>query len=369
MENLISGVSNSVNSTRIHTDLKVEYPVFEVPSHGELSDHDDVATLRTSEFLEFALKEALQQSNNALASIPPERIGTVFGTTVGCAMNNEEFYRQYLRSMNPEMTAITRYLTNNPALYIREKFGYKGIAQTINNACASGTDAIGQAMSWINSGLCDAVIAGGTDELCRVVYNGFISLQVYSEYSPRPFSGNRDGLNLGEGAGVLILVRPDLAKEALGHILSYGTATDAYHPTAPHPEGDGLVKAIQEAFELSGTTPGDCAFINAHGTATPDNDKVEGQVFAKHLPRIPFFSPKAQTGHTLGAAGAIEAIITLELLNRQTIPQSIGYEELDPVINCSPVLKTTTTNKRIALSTSLAFGGTNSAIVIEGKNS
>jgi 3-oxoacyl-(acyl-carrier-protein) synthase len=367
VDNLLGGVVRSTAPSRIPSDLNTRYPVFEVGPHPRLTEHEDETTLRTSQLLAIAVDEAMEGSGALLQKVNPTRIGIVFGTTVGCAMNNEDFYRQYLEGSAPDMGPITRYLCNNPALFIRERCGFQGIAQTVNNACASGTDAIGQALSWIEAGLCDVVIAGGTDELCRVVYNGFVSLQVYSESAPKPFSANRTGLNLGEGAAVMILARPDLAPDPQGYVLSYGTASDAYHPTAPHPEGEGLVDAIRQAMSRSETTVDQLAFINAHGTSTYDNDKVEGGVFNRVLKGVPFFSPKSQTGHTLGAAGAIEAVITLDLLNRKAMPASAGFEEQDREIPCRPNTEPTTITRNRAISTSLAFGGTNSAILLEGK--
>jgi 3-oxoacyl-(acyl-carrier-protein) synthase len=367
VDNLLAGVVRSTPPSRIPSDLNTRYPVFEVGPHPGLTEHEDATTLRTSQLLAIAVDEAMEGLGSLLRQVDPLRIGTVFGTTVGCAMNNEDFYRQYLEGSAPDMAPITRYLRNNPALFIRERCGFQGIAQTVNNACASGTDAIGQALSWIQAGLCDVVIAGGTDELCRVVYNGFVSLQVYSESAPKPFSANRTGLNLGEGAAVMILARPELVPEAHGYVLSYGSASDAYHPTAPHPEGEGLVEAIRQAMTRSESTVDQLAFINAHGTSTYDNDKVEGAVFDRVLQGVPFFSPKAQTGHTLGAAGAIEAVITLDLLNRRRLPASAGFEEQDGEIPCRPNTEPTTITQNRAISTSLAFGGTNSAIMLEGK--
>ncbi|MEK7270330.1 MAG: hypothetical protein AAB215_05220 [Planctomycetota bacterium] len=184
-----------------------------------------------------------------------------------------------------------------------------------------------------------------------------------------PFDRNRQGLNLGEGAGILILesadsacrrgIRPDL------RLAGYGSASDAYHLTAPRPDGSGLETALRVALSEAGITPGDTAFVNAHGTATRENDKVEGAVLARVFGRdVRFLSTKGLTGHTLGAAGALEAAFTAAALREGWIPASAGCVEPDPEIPASPVRERTAIHGRWAASTSLAFGGVNSAVII-----
>jgi 3-oxoacyl-[acyl-carrier-protein] synthase-1/3-oxoacyl-[acyl-carrier-protein] synthase II len=148
-------------------------------------------------------------------------------------------------------------------------------------------------------------------------------------------------------------------------VVGYGGACDAHHLTAPHPEGAGLKRALQEALAACGAGPGDIAFVNAHGTGTPDNDRVESRTLAEVLPGVPFLSTKGFTGHTLGAAGGIEAALTLACLEQGRIPASIGFAETDPELPVSPVREATATPGRLALSQSLAFGGNNAVIVFE----
>jgi 3-oxoacyl-[acyl-carrier-protein] synthase-1/3-oxoacyl-[acyl-carrier-protein] synthase II len=212
------------------------------------------------------------------------------------------------------------------------------------------------------------VIAGGADELLRVTYAGFSSLMITDTQPCKPFDVKRKGLNLGEGAGILILesdaVRAD--KAVHGKVLGYGSACDAHHLTAPHPDGAGLKLAMQEAFTAAGVTSADIAFVNTHGTGTPDNDRVEGRVLSELLPGVPFLSTKGYTGHTLGAAGGIEAAFTVACLQRGEIPASIGFSEPDPDVIVTPVIKNRCIDGDIALSESLAFGG-NNAVLILGK--
>jgi len=262
------------------------------------------------------------------------------------------------------MKPIRRFLNSNPSASIAREFEISGPLQTIVNACASGTDAIGIAASWIKAGLCDIVIAGGTDELCRVTYNGFISLMITDHEPCRPFDATRNGLNLGEGAGVMILESEKSAKaNPQCCVAGYGAACDAYHLTAPKPDGDGLKRAMASAFKSASISPDKIDFINAHGTGTKDNDKVESLVIGEVMPGTPFFSTKGYTGHTLGAAGAIEAAFTIASLNKNKIPQSIGFTNNDEKSNVFPVQEQKELSCKIAMSESVAFGGNNSVLI------
>ncbi len=250
---------------------------------------------------------------------------------------------------------------------IAREHGLRGPCQTVVNACSSGTDAIGIAASWIRAGVCDAVIAGGADELCRVTLNGFASLRLTDPGPCRPFDRQRRGLNLGEGAGMLLLVSDEtarrLARPARAYVLGYGSACDAYHLTAPHPEGTGLKRAIGEALAGSGRSVSEIAFVNAHGTGTPDNDRVESRTLDALLPGVPFHSSKCFTGHTLGAAGGIEAAFTVACLEQGRIPANVGLAQPDEELPAHPVQEVTTVSGRLAMSQSLAFGGNNAVVV------
>ena len=214
------------------------------------------------------------------------------------------------------------------------------------------------------------VLAGGADELNRIPYFGFHSLSVVSPTLCRPFDRDRQGLNLGEGAGILVLETDAHAKArgvtaAVG-IPGYGTCADAYHLTAPRPDGAGLEKAIGQALTGASLGPTDVGFINAHGTATHDNDLVEGSVLSRLFGSdVAVLSTKGYTGHTLGAAGGLEAVFTALALQEGWIPASAGFENKDDEIPMTPVTSRTGIEGRYALSTSLAFGGNNSALLFE----
>ena len=224
-------------------------------------------------------------------------------------------------------------------------------------------------MNWLRAGLCDLAIAGGADELNRIPLAGFNSLGIMSDQPCRPFDKDRNGLNLGEGAGVMILENSDRAagrrRDPALTLAGYGTACDGYHMTAPRPDGMGLKLAIRHALRQAGLEPEDIAFVNSHGTATMDNDRVEGKVLSEIFDRaLPFCSTKGYTGHTLGAAGGLEAVFTALGLEIGWIPKSLGFSVPDPDIPARPVTKKTEINGTAALSTSLAFGGSNSAVII-----
>jgi len=254
--------------------------------------------------------------------------------------------------------------------------GVRGPALVVTNACASGTDAIGIAKGWVESGRCDLAIAGGGDDMSRIAYNGFASLMLADTKPCRPFDVSRQGLNLGEGAGIMILEKDAVVRKRgalpLGWVHGYGTASDAWHPTAPHPQGRGLQQAFIHALK-NGEQPidkSDIALINAHGTGTPSNDFAETAAIAavyegSQLP--PFVSTKGITGHTLGAAGGLEAVFTLMALRDGTTRGSCRCETPDPGFLCCPVLENEqiSLSGRIGISQSLAFGGGNSCLVLE----
>ncbi len=351
---------------RFHTSHERTYPVFELPQEVTATFSEAPDILLTAHLALDAARQTMGDSPpNRLPEWPdPTRVGVCIGTTVGSAMNNEEFYREYREGNSPDLAPIHRYLASNPAAYVARSLNCQGPVQTVCNACSSGADAIGIATSWIRMGLCDTVIAGGADELCRVTCNGFISLMIHAQEPCRPFDQERSGLNLGEGAAMLLLEAAPTSRPVLGRVLGYGAACDAHHLTAPHPEGRGLRQAIDQALHESRLPPDALAFINAHGTGTKDNDRVESLVFSQRLPSTPFFSSKGHTGHTLGAAGAIEAVLTLECLKQGRIPASAGCVTPDPELPALPMQGNTPIKGNAALSTSLAFGGCNAALVV-----
>ncbi len=369
MASLFTGKRRAAPPVRFSSTHPLSYPVFEIPE-DELPYNapENKYVSRTCRLGLAAAVEAMQDAGLEAGQIAGMKAGVCLGTTVGSAMNNEAFYRDYRNGMHPDMRIIEGFLRGNPAAVLARRYGLTGPCQTVVNACSSGTDAIGIGASWIRSGMCDMVIAGGADELCRVTYNGFISLMITDDLPCRPFDRDRKGLNLGEGAAVLILESDRAVMKRKAHarafVLGYGSACDGYHLTAPSPDGRGLRKALADALNEGGKTAGDIAFINSHGTATRDNDRTEARVLCDMLPHVPFLSTKGYTGHTLGAAGAIEAAFTIACLESGMIPASAGFASTDPELGAAPVAGNTGIVKKTALSDSLAFGGHNGALVL-----
>ena len=346
-------------------DTSLQYPVFEVK---DLPEKFQFEGRRTLSLALYALDEALRDARLG-EDLSKVRVGVCMGTTVASQLNDMEFYKAYLDTGSASMTPADRYLKGNVAEFISRRFKVRGPALTVVNACSSGTDAIGVAMSWLNNGLCDIAIAGGADEMNLVPLCGFGSLGVVSQELCMPFDRDRKGLNLGEGAGVLVIETKESAEKrgvASGlSLLGYGSAGDSYHLTAPRPDGAGLETAISKALSDAGIKPREVSFVNAHGTATMDNDLVEGRVLGKIFgAELKMLSTKGFTGHTLGAAGGIEAIFSAAALREGWIPAGAGFDNRDENIPVAPVRQKTNIDARYALSTSLAFGGNNAALVL-----
>lgn len=370
METLFAGRRGWISCDQIASTHPVKYPVFPIPQESEPQGYRDAPeTERCGRLAIAAVQEALLDANLSQESLQGRRVGVCLGTTVGSAMNNEGFYRDFRLGKYPDIEPIRNFLQANPAAMVARAFQFSGPCMTVVNACSSGTVAIGQASDWIRLGLCDVVLAGGTDMLCRVVYNGFISLKIADEAPCRPFDRDRRGLNLGEGAGIVVLEsRPfseNRNRAPRAYLRGYGNTCDAYHPSAPHPQAKGLSHAFDCALHQAGIQDHELAFINAHGTGTPENDAAEGYLFSSRFKGVPFCSTKGYTGHTLGAAGGIEAAITVACLNAGKIPANVGLSTPDPAWEAVPVSQTTEVYGRYALSDSAAFGGNNGAIVFE----
>ena len=363
------------------------YPVFAAPenilSPGALDlldrvcpDFDKSSVSRTILLAVNAAAEALEQAGIAVEDLKGKRVGVAMGTTVGCTFHNEEYYVAWRDGLEPDLAPVRYYLAGNIATALHRILGTRGPSVVITNACASGTDAIGVARDWLAAGQCDVALAGGADELSRVAYNGFVSLMLSDTKACRPFNSDRQGLNLGEGAGVLVLETGDDARrrgaEPLGWVRGYGCAADAHHPTAPHPEGRGLKSALRQALDDAGEAV-DLSYINAHGTGTKSNDIAETTalcaVFSEIRDKLIVVSTKGITGHTLGAAGGIEAVFTLMALRKAESPGTVGCLALDPEFPLEPLPQEKTANlhSRWGLSESLAFGGGNAVLILEAR--
>ena len=319
-----------------------------------------------------AAAEALYDAGLSPADLRKKRVGIILGTTVGCTFHDEQYYIQWRQGKHPDPEPVFNYLNANLAAVLQAVLNVQGPTAVVTNACASGTDAIGIARDWLARDLCDIALAGGADALSRIAFYGFASLMLLSESPCAPFDENRSGLNLGEGAGVLVLepqVRAEHRKaHAHGWVRGYGAASDCYHPTTPDPEGRGLQKALTLALSEAGIDNESISYINAHGTGTTANDKAEMAALAAiKLLDCPVMSTKGITGHMLGAAGAAEAILTMLTLAQQKTCGTIGCVQLDQKLARGALTENEhkSLKGKIGISQSLAFGGTNSALILE----
>jgi 3-oxoacyl-[acyl-carrier-protein] synthase-1/3-oxoacyl-[acyl-carrier-protein] synthase II len=345
-----------------------QHPVFEVPDRFLAASHPHGPSMvRAVRLALAATNEALADAGLTAEALRGKRVGVVIGTNAGGGVSNRALQMEVGGIDCRHLSPADRFLLVNPARWLVRHFALSGPHVTIVNACSAGGDAIGLAGAWIRSGRCDVVIAGGTDALYEVTYYGFIALLNSDTAACKPFDVHRNGLNLGEGAAIMVLeseaVLANRGKKARAFLTGYGTTADAYHLTAPHPEGSGLRRAVQDALASAGASPSDIAFINAHGTGTRENDRVESFLLYEMFPRVPFGSTKGYTGHTLGAAGAIEAAFTIATLERQEIPANKGFKAPDLELPAHPVVEPTAIHGATALSQTLAFGGNNSVLV------
>ena len=321
---------------------------------------------RVAQMMILALGEALAQA----PGFQPEL--SIVGTTSGGMTFGEEYYRGLKGgriSARRAASLIANYTPQKPVMDAQEAFGLTTPCQVIANACASGTNAIGHAFDCIRSGRYERVLSGGYDALSELVFVGFDSLQASTPERCRPFDRERTGLVLGEGAAILLLENLDSAQargaKILAEIIGYGISTDNYHLTQPNPSGSGPRQAMEGALQSAGIAARAIDYINAHGTATPFNDAAEGKAIAELFGAVAVSSTKGMMGHSLGAAGAIEAVISLLALQNQLLPPNINFREGDAGLDLNIVANNSQSGHlRTVLSNSFGFGGTNASVIM-----
>jgi len=342
----------------------------QVPDERLLSKRHDGGRARrlhrASHMMIQALGEALEQE----PQFKPEL--TVIGTTSGGMSYGEDYYRSLDRhgSLRHAPTWIANYPAQKPVIDALEAFEISAPCQVVANACASGTNAIGHAFECVRSGRYQRVLTGGYDALSELVFVGFDSLQASTPEKCRPFDQHRTGMVLGEGAAILALENLDLALKRGAHILAeitgYGMSTDNFHLTQPDPSGVGPRRAMERALKSARSTANMIDYINAHGTATPFNDAAEGKAISQLFDRVPVSSTKSMMGHSLGAAGAVEAVICLLALQYQFLPPNINFCAPDEDVDLNIVANEARPMAlRTVLSNSFGFGGTNASIVMQ----
>ena len=296
---------------------------------------------------------------------------TIIGTTSGGMSFGENYYRAVCRREDLRHTPgwLANYPPQKPVLDAQHEFGIPAPCYVIANACASGTNAIGRAFESVRSGKYQRVLTGGYDALSELVFVGFDSLQASTPEKCRPFDHDRTGMVLGEGAAVLALENFDSARnrgaEILGEIVGYGISTDNHHMTQPDPSGSGPRRAMEQALHTAQCAADQVDYINAHGTATTFNDAAEGKAISELFGKVPVSSTKSMIGHSLGAAGAIEAVICLLALQSQFLPPNINFRQSDSNLDLNIVANESRDAKiDMALSNSFGFGGTNASVLI-----
>ena len=375
------GLSETLDSLRVAKDCVTAVTRFSVAecrckTAGQVPDDRLFAGLnngrrtkrlhRASRMMIHALREAAMQ----VPRFDPQLM--VIGTTSGGMSYGEQYYRSLRRSGNLRHapTWIANYPAQKPVLDAQEEvLGCFVPCQVIANACASGTNAIGHAFECVRSGRYQRVLTGGYDALSELVFTGFDSLQASTPEKCRPFDRGRAGMVLGEGAAILALENLELARQrgapVLAEIIGYGISTDNFHITQPDPSGVGPRQAMERALQSAGISANEIDYINAHGTATTFNDAAEGKAIGQLFNGVPVSSTKSMMGHSLGAAGAIEAVISLLALRHEFLPPNINFNVLDDGLDLNVVAnESRSAVVRAALSNSFGFGGTNASILI-----
>ena len=313
---------------------------------------------------------ALSELHDQDSSFEPEL--SVIGTTSGGMSFGENYYRALHRHSPLRRSPgwLANYPPQKPVIDAQEAHGISAPCQIIANACASGTNAIGHAFECVRSGKFQRVLTGGYDAISELVFVGFDSLQASTPEKCRPFDRDRSGMVLGEGAAVFALENLESARARgawiLAEIIGYGISTDNHHLTQPDPSGSGPRRAMGDALKSARLNADKVDYINAHGTATVFNDAAEGKAIAELFGKIPVSSSKSMIGHSLGAAGAIEAAICLLALQSQILPPNINFRSSDNDLDLNIVANESRDAKiDIVLSNSFGFGGTNASILIQ----
>ena len=366
------GISDIENFDTIHKEeIKVgEIKLTNIQLEELLGIPSDNNYSRTAMLGAYAAKQAL--ANAGINEVNECKTGLISSTSVGGMDMTERYFYEYFENEDVQKY-ILAHDAGDSSHKIAEYIGLEGFVTTISTACSSAANAIMLGARLIQSGKLDRVIVGGTDALAKFTINGFKTLMILSDTYNSPFDNNRKGLNLGEAAAFLVLESEAMVqkhnKKVLAYVSGFGNANDAYHQTASSENGDGAFLAMEKALKVAGLQASDIDYVNAHGTATPNNDLSEGRalirVFGDKTPE--FSSTKAFTGHTLAAAAAIEAVYSVLALQHNIIFPNLNFQ--NPMEEFNLIPQTTLKNKEIqhVLSNSFGFGG-NCSTVIFSKN-
>ncbi len=388
-ESLLSGVSGTSEITLFDpSDLPVRF-ASEVKDFDAALYMDRKDVKRADRFTQFALAATAQAMRSAGLDdgkgpdVDPDRFGVITGSGIGGIATLEEQHKRYLDRGASRVSPffVPMFIADMAPGMISMRYGAKGPNYTTVSACASSAHALGNAFRLIRDNVCDFVIAGGSEAaVTPLTMAGFASMKALSfrnespETASRPFDATRDGFVLGEGCGMAILEDLETARargaRIIAEIIGYGQTADAYHMTAPAPEGEGAQRAMRLALADAGLEPTQVDYINAHGTSTPHNDITETQaikhVFGDHAYDLVVSSTKSMTGHTLGAAGGVEFAITALVTSEGKIPPTINFSEADPECDLNYAHNRSIERKvEIALTNSFGFGGHNVCLAVK----
>ena len=358
----------------------------DVIDYNPLDHFNSKEARHLSRFVQFAAvasREAVRNAQLDLQKLDLDRVGVLIGSGIGSIETLEHEHQKFLEKGPSRITPhfIPKIIINEAAGQVPIETGARGPVTCVATACSTATNAIGDAFRFIQYGDADVMIEGGTESATTVMgVGGFCALKALSqrndapEKASRPFDLNRDGFVMAEGAGVAILETLEHARKRgapiLAEMIGYGRTSDAYHITAPESSGSGAAKAMELAIKDAGFTPKDISYINAHGTSTELNDKVETlavkRVFGEYAKKVPMSSTKSMTGHLLGAAGGVEFAASILTIRDGIIPPTINYETPDPECDLDYVPNTARRAKvNVAMSNSLGFGGHNATVVVK----
>ena len=355
--------------TKGSNDFSSKYMVGEIKySDNELKKRYNITQdcSRTALLGMIAAKQAFEGHaiNDAI------KTGLISSTSVGGMDVSEKEFKQFLADKEQDLSRYKHHSSGVSSEQIAKELGIKGFVNTISTACSSAANALMMGARMIQSGMLDRVIVGGTDALTSFTINGFKSLMIFDEDWCKPFDNARKGLNLGEGAGFVVLESKKSlelsGQKAVAKLSGWSNASDAFHQTASSPDGQGAQLSMTEAMKVAGLNPEDIDYINAHGTATPNNDLSESQaiksIFKENIPA--FSSTKAFTGHTLAASGGIEAVFAILAINNGFLYPNLNFSTVIEETGLTPQLKFSEKNKiQHVLSNSFGFGGNNSTVI------
>jgi 3-oxoacyl-[acyl-carrier-protein] synthase-1 len=377
LNDTLSALRAQRSSVQARSWETVDIPTYlgEVEGLDAITLRADMQTFdcRNNRLAQLALEQDgfIQSVQAAAERYGRQRIGVFLGSSTSGILSSEQAYRQ----RDPVSGALPashsyRHTHNmfSVADFVRHYADLQGPAYVVSTACSSSAKVFGIAQRMIGCGLIDAAVVGGVDSLCLTTLYGFNSLQLVSSRPCMPFDAQRDGISIGEGAAFILLERADQAQTDDILLSGVGESSDAHHMSSPHPEGLGARMAIQAALDMAGLQPQAIDYINLHGTATPSNDAAEDiGVTAVFGTSTACSSTKGHTGHTLGAAGAVEAVICALALRHDLVPGGVGTQTVDPRLHCNYVLANQELALTHALSNSFGFGGSNCSLLLSRK--